>query len=49
MGGFIINVVNRAATAGFKIIFRKMLKFTGFLGVAHFFGRLLSMVSATRL
>jgi hypothetical protein len=30
-------------------MFRKMLKFAGFLGVANFFGRLLSMVSATRL
>jgi hypothetical protein len=27
---------------GFKIIFRKMLTFAGFLGVAHLFGRRLS-------
>jgi hypothetical protein len=27
---------------GFKTIFRKMLKFAGFLGVAHLFGRRLS-------
>jgi hypothetical protein len=28
--------------AGFQIIFKEMLKFTGFLGMAHLFGRRLS-------
>jgi hypothetical protein len=38
-----------AHLSGFKIMFRKMLKSAGFLGVSHFLGRLLSMVSVMRL
>jgi hypothetical protein len=30
--------VKQTDESGFKIIFRKMLKFAGFLGVAHFLG-----------